>query len=277
MKMKTPQLIAAALMGGLAFMSARAADAPLTLGEASQPQSAGDLAKLKQDPVSGLRQVILQAQVSPDMPGSGKTAGNYSVQPVWPISINEDWKVITYTILPVIQQPGGPGESSKVGLGDTLVNLFFAPKKPGAIVWGVGPALMLPTRTDPALGSDSFGLGPTAVLFYAKDSWSAGLVLQNVWSLGGEGANEVNVFAGQYILNYNLPNGWFLMSNATITRNWLATSDNGWTVPVGGGFGKIFNIGKQPVSLSVQAFDNVVKPTGGANWSAVVQFSFLFP
>jgi len=275
MKMKT--MFAAFLIGVLVFTYAHAADELLTPGSTSQQQSASDLAKLKQDPVSGLRQVILQAQVSPNMPGSGKTAANYSVQPVWPFSVNEDWKVITYTILPVIQQPGGPGQSDKFGMGDTLINLFLAPKKPGAVVWGVGPAIMLPTHTDQALGSDSLGLGPTAVLFYAKDSWSAGMVLQNVWSLGGEGANKVNVFAAQYIFNYNLANGWFLMSNATITRNWLASSDDGWTVPVGGGFGKIFNIGKQPMSLSVQAFDNVVKPTGGADWSGMVQLSFLFP
>jgi hypothetical protein len=275
--MKTNNICAAALAGALAFTSARAADAPLTLGETNQPQSASDLAKLKQDPVSGLRQVILQAQVSPDMPGSGKTAGNYSVQPVWPFSINEDWKVITYTILPVVQLPGAPGEDSTVGLGDKLVNLLFAPKKPGAVVWGAGPTIMLPTRTDPALGSDRLGLGPAGVVFYAQDAWSAGMVLQNVWSLGGDGANEVNTLAAQYIFNYNLDDGWFLMSNATITRNWLADSDNGWIVPVGGGAGKIFNIGKQPVSLSVQAFDNVVTPDGGPDWSVMTQFTFLFP
>ena len=250
---------------------------PETLEETSQTQSASDLAKLKQDPVSGLRQVIVQAQVSPDLPGSGKTAANYSVQPVWPFSLNEDWKVISYTILPVIQQPSANGEDSIVGLGDTLINLFFAPKKPGAVVWGVGPAVMLPTRTDPALGSDRLGLGPAGVVFYAKDAWSAGLVLQNVWSMGGEGINEVNTFAAQYIFNYNLPDGWFLYSNATITGNWLADSNNRWTVPVGGGFGKVFNLGKQPVSLSFQAFRNVVTPDNGPDWSGMVQFSLMFP
>ena len=277
MKLKTPQLIAAALICGVACISARAADEPVTIDSSSQPQSASDLAKLKQDPVSGLRQVILQAQVSPDMPGSGKTLGNYSLQPVWPFSVNDDWKVITYTIIPVVQLPGAPGVDSTVGLGDTLVNLLFAPKKPGAVVWGAGPTIMLPTRTDPALGSDRLGLGPAGVVFYAQDAWSAGMVLQNVWSLGGDGANEVNTLAAQYIFNYNLDEGWFLMSNATITRNWLADSDNGWTVPVGGGAGKIFNIGKQPVSLSVQAFDNVVTPDGGPDWSVMTQFTFLFP
>ena len=64
------------------------------------------------------------------MPDSGKTAGAYSLQVVWPFSLNEDWRLISYTILPVLQVPV-PGESTKAGLGDTLLNLFASPKKPG--------------------------------------------------------------------------------------------------------------------------------------------------
>jgi len=252
------------------------ADESATLGETNSPLSVEELAKLKQNPVSGLRQIVFQAGVSPNLPGSGKTEGSYSIQPVWPFSLSEDWKVITYTILPVIQQPA-PGEASKVGLGDTLMNLFVAPKKPGALVWGVGPAVLLPTRTDPALGSDRVGLGPTGVLFYAHDAWSAGLVLQNVWSLGGSGIDNVNELGAQYIFNYNLPKGWFLYSNATITSDWTADAHDRWTVPVGGGFGRIFNIGKQSVSLSAQAFANVVTPRDGPRWTGIAQFSFLYP
>jgi len=143
--------------------------------------------------------------MSPNVPGSGKTFGSYSIQPVWPFSLSKDWKVITYTILPILQVPV-PGEDTKVGLGDTLINLYFAPKKPGPIVWGVGPTILLPTRTDPALGPNTLGLGPAAVLFYAKGPASAGVVLQNIWSLGGSGINEVNLFGAQYFLTYNLPN-----------------------------------------------------------------------
>jgi hypothetical protein len=235
-----------------------------------------DLAKLKQDPLSGLRTVIFQAEVSPNVPGSGKTEGSYSIQPVWPFSLTKDWKLITYTILPVLQVPV-PGEDTKVGLGDTLTNLYVAPKKPGAIVWGAGPAILLPTRTDPALGPDTVGLGPSAVLYYAKGAASAGVVLQNIWSLGGSGVNKVNLFGAQYFLTYNLPKGWFLFSNATISSNWLAEKPDRWTVPVGGGVGKVFNIGKQPVSLSAQAFYNLVRPRNSPEATGIVQFSFLFP
>ena len=103
------------------------------------------------------------------------------------------------------------------------------------------------------------------------------MVLQNGWSLGGSGINQVNAFGAQYIFNYNLPQGWYLYTNATISANWLANADDRWTVPVGGGFGKIFKIRNQAMSASIQAFSNVVTPRDGANWDINFQFSFLFP
>jgi len=247
-----------------------------TEGAEAKPSNE-ELAKLKQNPVSGLRQVIFDAVVSPDLPGSGKTAGAYSLQVVWPFRIDNDWRLITYSILPVLQAPAASGEGSTVGLGDTLLNFFVTPQKDAALVWGVGPAVLLPTRSDPELGSNRVGLGPAAVLFYAKNQWSAGVVLQNVWSLGGSGINKVNEFSAQYIFNYNLPQSWYLYSNATITANWTAESGDRWTVPLGGGIGKVFNIGKQSVSASFQAFSNVVRPDNGARWSWNLQLSLLFP
>jgi hypothetical protein len=246
--------------------------------EATPELTASELAKLKQNPVSGLRQVVLVSNINPNTPVSGKTQANYSLQPVWPVSLNDDYRLITYTILPVIHQPtGAPDGSSITGMGDTLINLFVAPKTPGAFVWGLGPAIMLPTRSDPALGSNRLGLGPAVVLFYAKDAWSAGVVLQNVWTQGGSGSNKVNAMGAQYVFNYNLDKGWFIYSNATITSNWTADSHDRWTVPVGGGFGRVFNIGKQSVSASAQAFYNVDTPTNGPKWTGSFQFAFLFP
>jgi hypothetical protein len=263
---------------GLVFLALALAPAVRAQDAVASPtQSVEDLAKLKQDPLSGLRQIGIQAVFNPDTPVSGETQSTYTIQPVWPFSLSKDWKVITYTILPIVDLPDVGGQDSTVGLGDTLINLFVAPKKPGAIVWGAGPAILLPTRTDSALGPDTVSLGPSAVLFYAKGQASAGVVLQNIWSLGGSGANKVNLFGAQYFLTYNLPKGWFLYSNATITANWLAASEDRWTVPVGGGVGKIFNIGKQSVSLSAQLFYNIITPRNGPEVTGVVQFAFLFP
>jgi len=239
--------------------------------------SAEELAKLKQNPVSGLRQLIFQADVSPDVPFSEDSSSLYSLQVVWPFALNEDWRLITYSILPLIDLPGVAGQDSTTGLGNTLLNFFVSPREAGNFVWGAGTAVSLPTHSEPELGSDSVGLGPTAILFYAKDAWSAGVVLQNIWSTGGSSDDKFNVFGAQYIFNYNLNDGWYLYSNATITADWEADSDNRWTVPVGGGAGKIFNIGEQPVSASFQLLSNVEKPDNAPDWGWNFQFAALFP
>ncbi|MBL8526252.1 MAG: hypothetical protein JNL68_01065 [Burkholderiales bacterium] len=48
-------------------------------------------------------------------------------------------------------------------------------------------------------------------------------------------------------------------------------------VPLGGGVGKIFHIGKLPVNTQLSAYYNVVHPDDGANWQLRLQVQFLFP
>lgn len=245
--------------------------------ESPSASSIEELVKMKQNPVSGLRQVVLDVTLSPNVPVTGGTEASYSTQVVWPFRLDEDWRLISYTILPVLQAPKGNGDYV-VGLGNALLNFFVAPTKPyGHLVWGAGPSVLLPTRTNPILGSNRLGLGPSAVLYYSQDQWGAGVVLQNVWSLGGEGLNEVNAFGAQYFLNYNLPQGWFLYSNATVTADWLSPSNDRWTIPVGGGIGKVFFIGKQSASAAIQVLYNPVRPEGTPDWAVNFQFSLLFP
>jgi hypothetical protein len=77
-------------------------------------------------------------------------------------------------------------------------------------------------------------------------------------------------------LNYNFDGGWYATSSPVITANWEA--DDEWTVPLGGGFGRIFRIGEQPTNAQFQAFYNVEKPDDiGPDWSIRMQLQFLFP
>ncbi len=270
--------------------SAHAQQAP----DAQQP-TVEEITQLKQNPVSGLRSIFLQNETAAI---DGKGADVFSVQPVWPFSLGADWKLITYTIAPIASLPavangssaqgplyGGlqslpgakPGGNSTVGLGDVLFNGFVAPKKSeGSFVWGVGPAVQLPTRTNAMLGSDRVSAGPAVLLYDTLGAWAGGVVLQNYWSLGGSGSNKVNNFGAQYILYCNFPNGLYLVSNATITADWLAASENRWTVPVGGGIGKTFKLGGQFYSASVQGFYNAVRPSFAGTWSVLAQFQIIF-
>jgi len=50
-----------------------------------------------------------------------------------------------------------------------------------------------------------------------------------------------------------------------------------WTVPVGGGFGRVFKLGDQPVNASINGYYNVERPTGAANWTLRTTLALLFP
>ena len=71
---------------------------------------------------------------------------------------------------------------------------------------------------------------------------------------------------------------WYLTASPIITANWLAASNDRWTVPIGGGVGKLFKLGKLPVNTQLAAYCNVVTPQqGGAEWQLRFQAQFLFP
>lgn len=252
-------------------------------GSAQQPaDTAGgptlaEIARAKQNPVSGLRTVYFQDVIAPYGDGA---ANGFSVQPVWPFRIGEDWKLITYTIVPVQWLPTSEGGVPKAGgLGNILFNGYFRPAKAsGPLVWGIGPAMQLPTRTDAGLGSSALCLGPAALLYLNAGVVGGGLVLQNFWSLGATGTNRVNLFSGQYILFYNFSPAFYLESNATITASWVADAAQRWTVPIGGGPGFNFQIGKSKYfySAAVQGFYNAARPEPVGSWSVILQFQIIF-
>lgn len=244
-----------------------------------QDASNSDLAKQAQNPVANLISLPLQNNTNFSIGPDDETQNILNIQPVWPVSINDNWNLITRTILPVVSQPniltGGEGRVN--GLGDTTFTGFFSPKDSGKLIWGAGPVFLIPTATDDALGSDKWGAGASVVLLTMPGKWVVGSLFSNVWSFAGSGDQDVNLFTWQYFINYNLPNKWYLTSAPIITANWEADSDNTWTVPFGGGIGKIFNIGKQPMNGQISAYYNVEKPEFGPDWQLRVQLQFLFP
>ena len=81
--------------------------------------------------------------------------------------------------------PGG----SDSGLGDTVQSLFFSPKAPTASgwIWGVGPAFLLPTASEDVLGTEQWGVGPTAVaLKQTEDGWTYGALANHLVSVAGD-------------------------------------------------------------------------------------------
>ena len=135
----------------------------------------------------------------------------------------------------------------------------------------------MPTNTND-LGSDKWSAGPAAVVLTMPGNWVLGMLAQNIWSFAGSSdAADVRKFTFQYFINYNLSAGWYLTSTPIITADWEKPSDQRWTVPFGGGIGKLARFGKQPVDFKLQGFGNVEKPDGGPDWSLQFAVKFLFP
>jgi hypothetical protein len=238
-----------------------------------------ELAKAAQNPIANMISLPLQNNTNFGV-GPGDDVQNIlNIQPVVPFNLSANWNLITRTIAPVIYQPElVPGTDSEFGLGDINTTLFFSPAKPSKLIWGLGPVLSFPTATDKVLGTDKWSAGPSAVALTIQGPWVVGALANNIWSYAGDDdRKDVNQFLFQYFINYNLADGWYLSSAPIITANWKADSDDQWTVPFGGGLGKIFRIGKQPVNAQVQAFYNAVKPDNGADWTLRLQLQFLFP
>jgi hypothetical protein len=246
-----------------------------------------DLAKKTQNPIADLISLPLQNNLNfgygaKDAPHSSSTQYVLNIQPVLPGKVTNEWNLITRPIIPVIRQPDLIDGGETWGLADIQLQTYLSPSGTDKVTWGVGPVFQFPSATDgKKLGTQKWSAGPGAVVLTQPGKWVIGALANNLWSFAGDSDREdVNLMTIQPFINYNFGKGWYVSTSPIITANWEAHgSDNTWTVPVGGGFGRIIRIGKLPINLNVQAFDNVVKPDDDAtaDWTLRLQVQFLFP
>jgi hypothetical protein len=180
----------------------------------------------------------------------------------------------------VLQPPDGAAVTTAIdenGLLDLTYQGFLSPADPGAVIWGAGWALQIPTATNDALGTDRWSLGPSGLVLSMPGDWVLGLLVQNVWDIAGSGDADVNKLTLQPILSYQLGQGWYLTSTPVITADWTAESSEQWNVPLGAGVGKLQRVGKLPVDVKLVYYNYVEKPTFGPDWSVLLGVKFLLP
>ncbi|MCA0932971.1 hypothetical protein LCM02_10955 [Lutimonas saemankumensis] len=234
------------------------------------------LAKATQNPVAAMYSIPFQNNSTFNVGPKDRTQNILNIQPVIPISLSEGLNLINRVILPVITQPyGDNGMNSSTGIGDISYTAFVSPKKAEKIIWGAGPVIQIPTASSAdEFGSREFGLGPSLVALKTIDKWVAGFIINNIWTFGNLKENK---FLFQYFINYNLPKAVYLVSAPILTANWNAESGQQWIVPFGGGIGKVFKLGKQPINVNAQGYYNAVKPDGWGDWQVRIQLQLLFP
>jgi hypothetical protein len=252
-------------------------DAVADTAPAPSDSEEADLAKKTQNPVADLISVPFQYNADLGIGANKASRSTLNIQPVIPISLNQDWNLISRTILPVIYAASpASGVSSNWGLGDTTASLFLSPKQPiGGWIIGAGPVFLIPTATDTALGSGKWGAGPTAVLLRQENGWTYGILANQIWSFAGsDSRSSVNSTFLQPFLAYTFPTYTTLGINTESTYNWTS---NQWTVPINLSITQILKIGKLPVSVQLGGRYYAEGPSGGPEWGMRFTFTFLFP
>lgn len=254
--------------------------APVHAQEAVAANAAAEAAKKLSNPVAAM--ISAPFQYNHDKLGGtndGATKNTLVMQPVFPASLNDDWNLITRIVMPVIEQKGYASAAlNESGLGDTTASLFFSPKSPtaGGLIWGAGPAFLLPTATQNALGSEKWGLGPTAVALKQFGPWSVGVLANHIWSFAGSNnRSDVNATFLQPFLSYTTSTHTTIGMNSESTYDWKG---NQWTVPVNFQVGQVLKIGSQLIQLTVGARYWAEAPDNGPEgWGYRMQLTFLFP
>ena len=255
---------------------------------AAMAQDSGDLAKAAQNPVAAMISLPLQNNTFFGVGPHGDLANVLNIQPVVPIGVGElehhqpDHRAGDLRPGPGTwperhrQRPAGQRRQLRPRRHQPDLLLLAGDASP--VIWGIGPSMTVPTATDDSIGSQKWSAGPAAVVLTMPGNWVVGALVRQLWSFAGDGdRQDVNQTLIQPFVNYNLPGGWYAVSSPIITANWEADSDDTWTVPVGGGMGRIFHIGGQAMNASAQAFYNVESPQYGPDWSIRLQLQFLFP
>ena len=248
--------------------------------QGAQPDPANEgqeLAKKLSNPVASLISLPLQSNFDFGMGTGSGWRYTLNIQPVLPIKLNAKWNLISRTILPIIHQGNVTGpNTSQSGLGDIVQSLFFSPNKTEPFIWAVGPVVLIPTGTDKALGSQKWGLGPTALALKQKDGWTYGVLVNHIWSVAGKSnRSDVNATFIQPFLSYSTKDAWTYSINTESTYDWTS---NSWAVPIHPFISKLVRFGKQPISFGGGLRCWVTTPNGGPEGCGLrIVVTALFP
>lgn len=243
------------------------------------PPSKEELARKAQNPISDLTSALMENNFNLGVGTSNGLQYVLNLEELYPVRIVDQFNLVQHFVLPIIAQPElVPGQGSNGGLGDIQYIAYLTSVNQTGLVFGFGPIISVPSAYPYALGSGKWSAGPAVSAVAVLGSWIGGVSFNQLWSFTTYNDRpNVSQMAVQPFINFNFPGAWYITSSPFITANWKAATGNRWTVPMGGGVGNVFRIGKQAIKGEFQLFDTIVSPQQGPEWSMRLQLQFLFP
>jgi hypothetical protein len=274
--MESP-LLSALLVFSISTAALAAEPAPVGTASAAPPDAAALAVKL-QNPVADLISVQIQNNINFGVGENNGTLYLMNFQPVIPLHVTSEWNYIVRPILPFISTSNvyGPGYVS--GLGDLEIETYHSPAEPGpfGIIWGLGPASVLPTATQKKLGGDVMTVGPSCVALWQKSGWSVGGIVTQNWRVAGPGEYNASYF--QPFISHTFKTATTIAVDSESSYNWISEgADQDWTISFNNTYSQVIKIGKIPVQIGVALQYYAQSPVPGQQWGFRVNITPMFP
>lgn len=233
-------------------------------------------------------------------------AYRYQFMPTIPAPLGERWNWVSRIDLSVVSVPlksevgrlfqFDPGNNLRpddtlptdldpfgrtTGLGDIAYVGLVGPKElpkvgDSKLFLAAGPTMIFPSASEDILGQGKWQAGPALAAGFLTEHWRLGVFPQQWWSFAGDDhRSAVSQLNLQYFLYYAPTPEWEIGMSPNAFVNWNAPSGNQVTFPVGLGVHHLFNIGKLPVSMGIEANYSVIHPSDlpGSRWD--IRFTFM--
>jgi hypothetical protein len=225
--------------------------------------SAQEIANKLSNPVASLISVPLQSNVDYGIGTYHGSKYTLNIQPVIPFKLSSKLNLITRYIIPIIDQHDITKEGgNQFGLSDATVSGFFSPvNSKNGVIWGAGPAMLIPIGTSDYLSTRKWGIGPTVLILRQVKGLTYGFLVNQLWSFAGDKErSDVNQLFLQPFFAHNWKSGAGVTLNSEMTFNWQANTTTIFFNPTVSGVTKL---GTQTISLALGPRIPLAGPPGG--------------
>ena len=235
---------------------------------------------------------LTEFNIYPTFSYLGEQVGNYTEFEFASETQLGEWELENRTVINVADLPGtiklgaaNPDDGSGTanvrgnGVGDILSGFFFSRKaRQRKSHLGIGPVVTFPTASNELLGTNQYTLGPGAHFNTEIGRLTTGFFIWQSWGLtNNPDKKQVNQLFGKPFFIYELTNKWNLIYIPLgLSHSWKSPSGDDWTVPIGGGIRRLFQMRSKKMGVQFQAFDYVARKSTDPEWELRCTIEFLF-